>query len=220
MKWVAAFLFVINLGLGAYFLWLQSLSTSQAVAYSPVNADKIILKSSRITIDQPSAKAPDSAPSPGGDPICVEWRGFGADDLEKGRNAIKQLAAQHVLSVEELPVDRLYWVVFPPLPSEAASQVKLKEMTALKIKEAFIIPDGIWKNGLSLGLFSTEDAARRYIRELENKGVSGLRLETKAKEETGYYYLVRSEDAVTLRDLDTARQSLPATTLTRVACKK
>jgi hypothetical protein len=114
----------------------------------------------------------------------------------------------------------MYWVIFPPLPSEAASQVKQKEMLALKIKEAFVIKDGVWKNGLSLGLFSSEDAARRYIRELEEKSVSGLRLETKPKEGTGYYYLIKSEDAATLRDLDDVRQTLPATTLTRVACKK
>lgn len=220
MRWVAGILFLINLGVGAYIFWTQSQSTSQAVAYSPVNADKIVLKSSRITSDLPPEKSPNPAVPASGDPICVEWRGFGEADLERGRQAIKALAAQRVLSVEELPVDRMYWVVFPPLPSEAASQVKLKEMLALKIKEAFIINDGIWKNGLSLGLFSTEDAARRYIRELEDKGVSGLRMETKPKEGTPYYYLVKSEDAATLRDLDDVRQTLPATTLTRVACKK
>lgn len=220
MKWVAGVLFLINMGVGAYFLWTQSVSVSEAVAYSPINAEKIILKSARLANDQPPAKDPDLISHPSGDPICVEWRGFAADDLERGRGAIKKLAAQRVLSVEELPINRLYWVVFPPLPSEAASKVKLQEMVALKIKEAFIIQDGIWKNGLSLGLFSTEDAARRYIREMENKGVSGLRLETKPKEGTAYYYLVKSEDAVTLRDLDDVRQSFPATTLTRVACKK
>ncbi len=220
MKWVAGILLLINLGVGVYFFMAQSQSDSQAVAYSPVNADKIILKSSRIATEQAPVKTSGSEAPASSEPICVEWRGFGEGDLERGRQAIKALAAQRVLSVEELPVDRMYWVIFPPLPSEAAGQVKLKEMIALKIKEAFIIQDGIWKNGLSLGLFSTEDAARRYIHELENKGVSGLRLETKPKEGTAYYYMVKSEDAATLRDLDDVRQTLPATTLTRVACKR
>lgn len=220
MKWVAGALLLLNLGVGAYFFWAQSQSASQAVAYSPVNADKIVLKSARIAVDQTPGKVPDTATPPSVEPICVEWRGFAEEDLERGRQAIKALAAQRVLSVEELPVNRMYWVIFPPLPSEAASKVKLQEMTALKIKEAFIIQDGIWKNGLSLGLFSTEDSARRYIRELEDKGVSGMRLETKPKEGTSYYYLVKSEDAATLRDLDDVRQTLPSTTLTRVACKK
>lgn len=222
MKWVAAALLLINLAVGAYFFWAQSQSNSQAGAYSPVNADRIVLKSARIVNggEPTPAKVPAAAPPAPAEAICVEWRGFGANDIERARQAIKALAAKRVSSVEELPVDRMYWVVFPPLPSEAASQVKLREMLALKVKEAFIIKDGAWKNGLSLGLFSSEDAARRHIRDLEGKGVSGLRLETKPKEGTAYYYLIKSEDAATLQDLDEVRQTLPATTLTRVACKK
>lgn len=220
MKWFAGILLLLNLAVAAYFFWAQSQSSSQAVAYSPINADKIVLKSARLANDQAPAKAPSTEASPPGEPICVEWRGFNEADLERGRQAIKSLAQQRVLSIEELPVSRMYWVIFPPLPSEAASQVKQKEMLALKIKEAFVIKDGIWKNGISFGLYSTEDIARRYMRELEGKGVSGLRLETKPKEGTAYYYLVKSEDAATLRDLDDVRQTLPATTLTRVACKK
>jgi hypothetical protein len=219
MKWVAGGLLLLNLAVGAYFLWAQNQSSSQAGAYSPINAEKIVLLSARLAYEQAPAKPNTEAPR-ASEPICVEWRGLGEADLEKARDAVKALTAQRVLSVEELPVDKMYWVIFPPLPSEAASQVKLKEIIALKVKGPMVIKDGTWKNGISLGLYSTEDAARRYIRELEQKGVSGLRLETRPKEGTGYYYVVRSEDAATLRDLDDIQRTLPATTLTRVACKK
>ena len=219
MKWIAGALLLLNLMVGAYFFWSLSESSEQAGAYSPINAEKIVLLSSRLANNHVPTSSRTEAP-PSSEPICVEWRGLGEADLERAREAIKALAAQRVLSAEELPVDKMYWVIFPPLPSEAASQVKLKEMAALKVKDAFIIKDDNWKNGISFGLYSTEDSARRYMRELEGKGVSGLRLETKPKEGTAYYYLVRSEDAATLRDLDDIRQTLPATTLTRVACKK
>lgn len=219
MKWIAGALLLLNLLAGAYSFWSQSQSGAQAVAYSPVNAEKIVLLSARLENGAIPA-SPRSDGQASGEPICVEWRGLGEADLERARQAIKSLAAQRVLSAEELPVDRMYWVIFPPLPSEAASQVKLKEFIALKVKDPFIIKDGNWKHGISFGLYSTEDTARRYMRELEGKGVSGLRLETKPRQGTAYYYLVRSEDAATLRDLDDIRQSLPATTLTRVACKK
>lgn len=219
MKWVAGILLLLNLAVGAYFFLAQSQSASQAGAYSPINAEKIVLLGARLANDQ--APKPQGAEAPlVSEPICVEWRGLGEADLERARDAIKTLAVQRVLSVEELPVDKMYWVIFPPLPSEAASQVKLKEVAALKVKDAFIIKDGNWKNGISFGLYSTEDMARRQMRELEGKGISGLRLETKPKQGTGYYYLVKSEDAATLRDLDDIRRTLPATTLTRVACKK
>lgn len=219
MKWTAGVMLLLNLMVGAYFFWSQNQSSAQAVAYSPINAEKILLLSARLANNNTPTSPHDEA-QPAIEPICVEWRGLGEADLERAREAIKSMAAQRVLSAEELPVSRMHWVIFPPLPSEAASQVKLKEFVALKVKDPFIIKDGSWKNGISFGLYSTEDTARRYMRELEGKGVSGLRLETKPKQGTSYYYLVRSEDAATLRDLDDIRQSLPATTLTRVACKK
>lgn len=219
MKRVAVVLLLVNVAVGAYFFWAQSQSSSLAGVYHPINAEKIILQGVRLADGgTPSAQRTEAPVS--GDPICVEWRGLGEADLEKARDAIKALTAQRVLSAENLPVDKMFWVIFPPLPSEAASQVKLKEITALKVKDAFVIRDGVWKNGISFGLFSTEDLARRHMRELEGKGVSGLRLETKPKQGTAYYYLVKSEDAATLKDLDNIRQTLPATTLTRVACKK
>lgn len=219
MKWIAGALLLVNILAGAYFSWSRSQTSAQAGAYSPINAEKIVLLSARLANDRVPAAPRNESPQ-ASEPICVEWRGLGEADRERAREAIKSLAAQRVLSAEELPVDKMYWVIFPPLPSEAASQVKLKEMAALKVKDAFIIKEDNWKNGISFGLYSTEDSARRYMRVLEQKGVSGLRLESKPRQGTAYYYLVRSEDAATLRDLDDIRASLPATTLTRVACRK
>jgi hypothetical protein len=114
----------------------------------------------------------------------------------------------------------MYWVIFPPLPSEAAGVIKFRELAALKVKEATLIKDGNWKNGISLGLYASEEIARRRLREIEAIGVTGLRLETQPKLGTTFYYLIRSEDVATLKDLDNIRQTFPATTITRVACKK
>lgn len=219
MKWIAALLLLANLALGGYFLWARENSVLQANRYVPLNADKITLQSVHLASTY-NKKPVDTTSTEKGEQICVEWRGLLESDLERGREAIKMLASQRVLSVEELPVNRMYWVIFPPLPSEAAGEVKLRELLALKVKETYLIKEGIWKNGISLGLFANEEAARRRLREVESLGISGLRLETKPKEDTAYYYLVRSEDVATLKDLDAIRQTLPATTLTRVACKK
>lgn len=219
MKWVVSVLLLINLAIGGYFIWVRNSGSMQLDQYIPLNADKIILQSAHIAGDH--RKKPSGTENvTSSEQICVEWRGLLETDLENGREAVKTLASQRVLSVEELPVDRMYWVIFPPLPSPEAGNAKLRELTALKVQQAFIIKDGNWKNGISLGLYASEEAARRRLREIESTGVSGLRLETKPKDGTTYYYLIKSEDVVTLKDLDIIRQTFPATTLTRVACKK
>lgn len=219
MKWIAGALLLVNLAVGAFFYLAQNLSSNQASAYSPINAEKIVLQSARLSSNQAPGTQRSDVPQ-ASEMICLEWRGLTEGDLERAREAVKTLAEKRVSSVEELPVDKMFWVIFPPLPSEAASEQKLKEFNALKIKDVSIIKAGVWKNGISFGLYAEEDSARRYIQGLEKKGVSGLRMETRAKEGTTYYYLIRSEDAATLRDLDDLRKTLPATTLTRVACKK
>jgi len=219
VKWVAGVLLLINLAIGGYFIWVRDSGSLQLDQYIPLNADKIVLQSAHIAgghRNRPSGRENVTT----SEQICVEWRGLLETDLENGREAVKKLASQRVLSVEELPVNRMYWVIFPPLPSPAAGNAKLREFTALNVQEAFIIKDGNWKNGISLGLYASEEAARRRLREIESTGVSGLRLETKPKDGTTYYYLIRSEDVATLKDLDIIRQTFPATTLTRVACKK
>lgn len=219
MKWVVSVLLLINLAIGGYFIWVRNSGSMQLDQYIPLNADKIILQSAHIAGDH--RKKPSGTENvTSSEQICVEWRGLLETDLENGREAVKTLASQRVLSVEELPVDRMYWVIFPPLPSPEAGNAKLRELTALNVQQAFIIKDGNWKNGISLGLYASEEAARRRLREIESTGVSGLRLETKPKDGTTYYYLIKSEDVTTLKDLDIIRQTFPATTLTRVACKK
>lgn len=219
VKWVALILLFANLVLAGVFSWMQNQSSAEAGQNAPLNSSKIVLQSARIlNNDTPEPSAMPSTIL--GEPICVEWRGMTESDLERSRDAVKKLAAKRVLSVEELPVDRMYWVIFPPLPSAAAAKLKMEEFASLKVRDALIIKDGIWRNGISLGVFGQDNAARSHLRELEKKGASGLRIETRAKQGTSYYYVVKSEDATTLRELDEIRLNFPATTLVRVACKK
>lgn len=218
MRWIVLLLLIANLVVGGFFFWGKSQSDALAGVNAPLNSSKIVLRSARILDDTTPS---DTSASPAlNEHICVEWRGMTESNLERSREAVKKLAVRRVLSVKELPVDRMYWVIFPPLPSEAAAKVKMDEFAALKVKDALIIKEDHWKNGISLGLFSADEAARSHIRVLESKGVSGLRIETRPKQGTGYYYVVKSEDATTLRELDEIRSGFPATTLMRVDCKK
>ena len=218
MKWLVVGLLLVNLVVGGYFYWSQGQAAALAGQNAPLNSSKIKLLGARVLND--SAPEPAAAASNFGEAICVEWRGLKEAELDRSREAIKQLATKRVLSVEELPVERNYWVLFPPLPSEAAAKVKMDEMSALKIKDALIIQDGVWRHGISLGVFGAEEAARTHLRALERKGLSGLRIERRARQGTSFYYMVRSEDATTLRELDEIRLNFPASTLIRVACKK
>ena len=123
------------------------------------------------------------------------------------------------MSFSEIPLNTRNWVIFPPLPSPQSAAAKLNELAAAGVKDAFVVKDVAWRNAISLGLYANAEAADRRVRELESKGVLGTRLELLPRKGTDFYYVIRSEDADALKDLDAIKQAYPNSELSRVACR-
>jgi len=214
MRALIVLLVLLNLAVGGYFLWAGS-SNSLDEEKASLHSDRISLRRTEVSVaDMP--RPPPRAPQT--ELICVEWRGLPAAEFQSGRNALRNLASEQPLSVIETPLERSYWVIFPPLPSREATLTKLGEIKALGIKDAFTINEEPQRNGISLGLFGTEEFARRRVRDLEAKGLTGLNIETQPRAGTGYYFVIKSEQPEVLKQLDKLRQTYPSTTLSRVDC--
>jgi hypothetical protein len=117
-----------------------------------------------------------------------------------------------------VPLDTRYWVLFPPLPSPESAEAKLSELAAAGLRDAFVIKDGIWRNAISLGLYADDEAARRRVREVEDKGVLGTRVELQPRQGTDFYFVIRSEDPDALKSLGEIKQAYPGSRQSRVAC--
>ena len=63
-----------------------------------------------------------------------------------------------------------YWVLMPPLASRSAARQMVTELKSRKIKDYFLIATGEKANGISLGVFSTFEAAHRRINQLKELG--------------------------------------------------
>ena len=214
MKGLVLILFLLNLAVGGFFLGKTLLATTQPAAHPPLNIDRISLRSASRP-KNPGARLPES---PASRTLCVEWRGVEQADFVRAREQLKQMTGDHVMSFTEVPLSLYQWVVFPPLPSRSAALAKLAELAALGIEDVGVVQDGVWTNALSLGLYMNVEAARRRTRELEDKGIHGTRIETQPKPGTGYYFLIRSDDADALKSLNEAKTAYPSSTLSRVAC--
>jgi hypothetical protein len=215
MRVLILVLVLLNLAVAGYFVFQNSSGS--------VSEDRQSFHSDRITLRRSEVAVSDSSSSPvrvkdKGETICVEWRGLPASEFEHGRDALRNLASEQPLSVMETPLERMYWVVFPPLPSREAALTKLEELKALGITEAFTINEDPLRNGISLGLYGSEELARRRIRDLESKGLTSLEIETRPKQGTEYYFVIKSEQLEVLKQLDKLRQTYPSTTLSRVDC--
>lgn len=214
MKSLAWVLLLLNLVVAGFFWGRDFWATTQPTAHPPLNIERISLRSASRTPNT-DGRLPANTPSP---TLCVEWRGLEEADFLRAREQLKSMTGDHVMSFTEVPLNLYQWVIFPPLPSRTAALTKLAELTALGIADVGIVQNGVWTNALSLGLYVSAEAARRRARELEDKGVHGIRIETQPRPGTGYYFLVRSDDADALKSLNEAKAAYPNSALSRVGC--
>ena len=214
MKWIAWALLALNLAVAGFFIgrdhWPQPASGLNA----PMNVDRLSLRS--------QSAHPSSAPPPQQvgrvEALCVEWRGLSGGEYPQAREQLKALANERVMSFTEVPLNTRYWVIFPPLPSAESAGAKLSELAAAGVLDAFVVRDGVWRNAISLGLYANDEAARRRVREVEDKGVLGTRVELQPRQGTEYYFVIRSEDPDALKSLGGIKQAYPNSQQSRVAC--
>lgn len=213
MKRITWILLVANLAVAGFFLgsdyWPQATSGRAA----PLNVDRLSLRSQGEAAPKPAPQAAEQR-----EPLCVEWRGLGPEEFVQVRERLKVLAGERVMSFTEVPLETRHWVIFPPLPSGETASAKLEELLASGLQDAFVVRDGVWRNAISLGLFASHDAARRRVREVEDKGIHGTRIELVPRQGTAFYFVIRSEDPEALKGLGGLGQTFPNSVQSRVAC--
>lgn len=210
MRGFAWILLLANVLVAAFFLGRDYWPQREQGRVVPLNVERLSLRSQsgpQQTAQQPAETA-----------MCVEWRGLAANERNAVREQLKAMVARQVMSFTETPVDTLRWVVFPPLPSAQSAAAKLAEFVAAGIQGGEVVAQGDWQHAVSLGRYDTDEAARLRVRELEEKGVLGTRIERLPKPDTDFYFVIRSEDPDVLKGLDALKQPYPNSRQTRVAC--
>lgn len=213
MKRITWILLAANLAVAGFFIGRDYWPETPVDQTAPLNVDRLSLRSQSETA---SKRTP--PPVREVEALCVEWRGLSPEEFIPAREQLKALAGERVMSFTEVPLETRHWVVFPPLPSPESAVAKLDELVAAGLEDAFVINDGIWRNGISLGLFASDEAARRRVLEVEEKGVLGTRVESLPRQGTEFYFVIRSEDPEALKSLSGIKQAYPNSQQSRVAC--
>ncbi|MGD9787407.1 MAG: SPOR domain-containing protein [Sulfuricellaceae bacterium] len=161
-----------------------------------------------------------AAPATG---LCLEWGALGDDKLPAARQALDNLR----LPPNSMTLRRLeentgnYWVYIPPLRSAEDAQKKLGEVRALGVEEGYILQgNASWKNAISLGVFSTEEGAKRQLATLQAKGVRSAVVGAR-KHDTGQTVIrIRQVDDKTMAEVVRLKLRFPNTTVKAVDCAK
>jgi hypothetical protein len=145
---------------------------------------------------------------------CVEFAGFAPGDLPRARDAFAALRLGERLSERRIEDVSRYWVFVPAGRDRRAAEQAAAQIRRQGVNDASIRPD----NSISLGVFSTEDGAQRYLRQLQARGVQGAEVGPFARETRDVVMLVRDPDTETVARLTILQRDFPGAHLRAVTC--
>jgi len=145
---------------------------------------------------------------------CVEFSGIAPADVARAHDAFAALRLGDRLSERRVEDVSRYWVSIPPARDRRTAEASLAQIRRLGVNDVSIRPD----NAISLGVFSTEEAARRFMTSLDAKGVKGAEAGPFAKEMRELVMLIREPDTETVARLTVLQRDYPGAQLRAVTC--
>jgi hypothetical protein len=145
---------------------------------------------------------------------CVEFSGIAAGDAFRAREAFAALQAGQRISERRVEEITRYWVFVPAVRDRRAAENRMAEIRKLGVSDLSIRPD----NAISLGVFSTEDAARRFLSSIEAKGVRGAEQGPFTRDLRELVMLVREPDTELVARLTLLQRDFTGSQLRAVPC--
>ena len=145
---------------------------------------------------------------------CVEISGITAADAPRAQEAFAALALGPRLVERRLEEITRYWVYVPAARDRRTAEATMAQLRRQGVSDISVRPD----NAISLGVFSTEDAARRFLVSLQAKGVTGAEEGPFVKELRELVMLVRDPDTELVSRLTLLQRDFAGSQLRAVAC--
>ena len=145
---------------------------------------------------------------------CVEFSGITGADVARAREAFAALRLGERLAERRVEEITRYWVFMPAVRDRRVAEANMAQLRRQGVSDMSIRPD----NAISLGVFSTEEAARRFMTSLEAKGVKGAESGPFAKEMREVVMLIREPDTETVARLTVLQRDYAGAQLRAVSC--
>jgi len=145
---------------------------------------------------------------------CVEFSGVPTADLPRAREAFAALRLGDRLTERRVEDVSRYWVFIPPARDRRSAEQAMAQLRRQGVADVSLRPD----NAISLGIFSTEEGARRFLGQLQTRGVQGAESGPFARETRDTTLLVRDPDTETVARLTILQRDFPNAQLRAVSC--
>ena len=145
---------------------------------------------------------------------CVEFSGITPADAQRARDSFAALQLGTRISERRVEEITRHWVFVPPARDRRTAEATITQMRRQGVTELSVRPD----NSVSLGVFSTEDAARRFLQSLKAKGVQGIEQGPFVRELRELVMLIREPDTELVARLAILQREFPSSQLRAVPC--
>jgi hypothetical protein len=145
---------------------------------------------------------------------CVEFSGITPADAQRARDSFAALQLGTRISERRIEEITRHWVFVPPARDRRTAEATITQMRRQGVTELSIRPD----NSVSLGVFSTEDAARRFLQSLQAKGVQGIEQGPFVRELRELVMLIREPDTELVSRLAILQREFAKAQLRAVPC--
>ena len=147
------------------------------------------------------------------------WGEFSGTDLARAEKALAQMKLGDKLGQRSVEYTHGYWVYIPPSKTPAGRAKKVKQLKELGIEDYFVVQEaGHWMNAISLGVFKTEEAAKKYLAELNKKGVKTAQVGERASKLKFTVFVLKNLDAPSMAQLSTLQKDYAGSELKPMAC--
>src|SRR5262245_29359669 len=136
--------------------------------------------------------------------VCIELGPIATAEAARAEEAAGALAGGLKISQRRVDDTSRWWVYIPPLPTRAAVNQRVAELKKQGVADSQLISDdSVWRNAISLGVFSSEDAASRRLDDLVRRGVRGAQSAPREGRGTRVYLQLRdAPERVRLKFVD------------------
>jgi len=218
------FLLLLAANLG-FFAWMRFLAPADpAVDRLPLSRELEPQKLRIITERELARAAAAPTPKPAAPVValpaepapiaCLEWGSFSPADVSRAAQRLELLALGARLAQYRGEETANWWVHMPSQGNRAAALRKAAELKKLGVEDYFILQEaGPMRWSLSLGVFSTQEAAEAHLRALRAKNVRSAVIGQRETRVPKVWFQVRDIDAPLKARLQGIAQDFEGATL-------
>ena len=200
----------------AFFAWVRFFAPPEAGTDPRPMAQQINPEKLKI-VDPAKIDSLPARPRPAPEPApvaCLEWGGFAPAEAPRAEQALAPLALGARLSQRRTDETAQWWVFIAPQGSRPAALKKAAELKSLGVDDYFVMQDDPqlrW--AVSLGVFSTQDAANNRLEALKGKGVRSAQVGPREVPVQKVWFQVRGADAALQGRLKDVAAGIPGSEL-------